>query len=307
MNVLNQSCQAPKHKRSDRVIILCDREGFSNMKKFLYDNLSDSLCYLDDNLMSLDDVIIMTEDEDCLLSCDQYIFVNLVNVILCTQMTLPLNNIPSIFYEFFLNPKNEKIITAVHEICNIDFHILEGHLDKNSYEIMYDINWYELSENIMDKHLFIEAILTTSILGADRFRMRFTHPCDLSVEELDYSYIKPVDIEENTKEYKMWYNYITNATKIKYDMVNSGLSYETGKSMLPGCTACKVRVAARFDEWKKFFDDAMRDRIVANSIQDRELVKVMAEYMLDYAYTDEFRNKLMNLINTITTAEELPF
>jgi hypothetical protein len=40
---------------------------------------------------------------------------------------------------------------------------------------------------------------------------------------------------------------------------------------------------------------------------ERKLIRLMAEYFLDYAYIESFKTLLNELIRTIDTQEELPF
>ena len=306
MNVLEQVCQTPATHQVHRILILCDRDGFANMKKFLCENLSDCVYYIDEWAVSINELFIMTDDEDYLISCDDYTFHNLVNVVLCSQTSNPMKNVPSLFYDLFTNEANKDIVDRVREICNIDYHVLEGSLDNNSYEIMHNVDWSELSENAIKRHLFIGAEIITNFTLSDKIQQMLNNStCWFS--ELDYSYIRPLELDSGSKEYKLWYDYVTNATNTKYQLINKGVSWETAKQVLPACTARQVNAIASLGEWTDFFKAIEKSRMIANNPNDRDLVRRMADYMRDYAYTDDFDNVTKHLIQTIDSYEELPF
>ena len=115
MNVLEQVCQIPATHQVHRILILCDRDGFANMKRFLCENMSDCVYYIDEWAVSINELFIMTDDEDYLISCDDYTFHNLVNVVLCSQTSNPMKNVPSLFYDLFTNEENKDIIDIFTE------------------------------------------------------------------------------------------------------------------------------------------------------------------------------------------------
>ena len=307
MKILEQSCKANEELKQNRVIILCDHNGFTRMKEFLHDEVSDSLCYLDDCIENVDDVFTFTSDENYIMSCDDYIFINLINVVLCSNMAKPIKNIPSIFYDVFMDSRNKELTDEVQRICNIDFESLKDNLDNNTYEIVHDMNWFDVSDTIRNTHLFVDVEIVTTRSNADKLRILFKNPMYFSDWEMEEAYIQPSDIKGRTKEYKQWEQLMANATALKAQLKNNGMSFETCKDILPGCSATKIKLYANMKSWEQFFDNIIESRIIASGPSERDLARLMADYMLDFAFTEEFRKKLLNFIEDVNTYEELPF
>ena len=307
MKIVEQSCKANEELKQNRVIILCDHNGFTRMKDFLHDEVSDSLHYLDDGIESIDDIFTFTSDENYIMSCEDYIFINLLNVVLCSNMAKPIKNIPSIFYDVFMDSRNKEITDEVHRICNIDWETLKDNIDDNVYEIVHDMNWFDVSDHIRNTHLFIDVEIITTRSNADKLRLLFKDPMCFPAWEMEDTYIQPSDIKANTKEYKQWEQLMTNVTSLKTQLKNSGLSFETCKDILPGCSATKIKLYANMKDWNQFFDNIIESRIITRGPSERDLTRLMADYMLDFAFTEEFRNKLISLIEDVNTYEELPF
>ncbi len=307
MNILEQSCKTNTSLQRKRVTILCDKNGFARMKEFLHDELTDSLVYLDDNITKIEDIFVFTEEEAYIISCDDYIFINLINFILCSHMAKPIKNIPSVFYKVFFDERNKDIIDEVHNICNIDSEILKDAIDDNDYEILHDVNWFDVPEESRNKHLFIDLEIITTMTISKRIERMFYGVTYYSDYELDYSYIRPDDLKENSKEYKLWNSFVAKATQLKYELKNMGLSYETSRDVIPGCAARQIKIAADMSTWQHFFDLIDKEKLYVVGPNERRFSRMMAEFMLEYAFTDEFRELLLKIMQDVDSYDELPF
>ena len=206
MNILEQSCKTLRENKVNRVMILCDRDGFANMKEFLFVKLKDCPSYIDSITDKMEDFFVVSDVGDYFISCEDYVFYNIVNIIFCMQQSsTPLSKIPSVFYDVFINENCTKHVEQIREICDIDYQIMEGYLDGHSYEIVDNIDWYDVSEGTVREHLFVGAeIVTNSLLSSQLMRMlhRTLFCYDTNINN---AYIKPEDLSgPGSSNYKEW-------------------------------------------------------------------------------------------------------
>ena len=307
MQILEQSCKKPQYHNVKRIMILCDRDGFANMKEFLLETLKDCVCYIDESDVVMEDLFVFTEDSDYFISCNDSTFYNLVNVILCQQeASTRLKNIPSVFYDMFVEPEYEKFRTQFRDICNIDYHVLEGCLDNNTYEIFDEMDLYDVSETTLRRHVFVGVELVTNNIVAEKIKGLFNHPLFCYDHDIKDAFVIPAKLSKDTKEYEKWYNLMLSILKVREEFINSNMSCDMIRSCMPGCAAKKVTIITDLDEWDNFFKNIEKLRVITNS-DDRELIRKLSDYFLDYAYIESLKTLLKNMVNTIDSYEELPF
>jgi hypothetical protein len=309
MNILEQSCKTPRENKVSRVMILCDRDGFANMKEFLFVKLKDCTSYIDSITDKMEDFFVVSDVGDYFISCEDYVFYNIVNIIFCMQQSsTPLSKIPSVFYDIFINENCTKHVEQIRELGdNIDYQIMDGYLDGHSYEIIDNIDWYDVSEGTVREHLFVGAeIVTNSLLSSQLMRM-FHRPLFCYDTNINNAYIMPEDLSEpGSSNYKEWLKLITSVNEVKEKFNNQGVSYSIVKACTPGCAAKELVVVTTLGEWYDFFKKVDSSRMITGA-DERKLIRLMAEYFLDYAYIESFKTLLNELIRTIDTQEELPF
>lgn len=305
MNILEQSCKAPRECKTQRIMILCDRDGYANMQKFLFETLKDCPPYIDSITERMEEFFVCSDIGDYCISCEDYVFYNIVNIILCHQKSSsPLKDIPSVFYDVFLHEHLKKHVEQIRDICIIDHSVMEGCLDKNSYEIIDNIDWYDVAETTVRDHLFVGAeIVTNAIISSQIMSMLkntlFCYDCNVN-----NAYVQPEDLVPETPDYKTWVQLITSVEKAKEKLGHS--RYSITKTCSLGCAAKEITVVATLGEWYNFFKRIDASRMIT-SPDERKLVRLLADYFYEYAYIESFKTFLKELICTIDTQEELPF
>ena len=305
MNILEQSCKAPRECKTQRIMILCDRDGYANMQKFLFETLKDCPPYIDSITEKMEDFFVCSDIGDYFISCEDYVFYNIVNIILCRQeSSSPLTNIPSVFYDVFIHENFKKHVDQIRDICIIDHSVMKEYLDKNSYEIIDNIDWYDVAETTVRDHLFVGAeIVTNAIISSQILNMfkntLFCYDCNVN-----NAYVKPEDLVPETPDYKTWVQLITSVEKAKEKLGHS--RYSITKTCSLGCAAKEVTVVATLGEWYNFFKRVDASRMIT-SPDERKLVRLLADYFYEYAYIESFKTFLKELICSIDTQEELPF
>lgn len=307
MEIIEQACRTPQKENISRIIILCDRDSFAHLQEFLFVKLANFASYINSITDKMEDLFVVTDCDDYVISCEDYVFYNIVNIILCMQQSsTPLSNIPSVFYDVFTNESCTKHVEQIQEICSIDYQIMEGYLDSYSYEIIDNIDWYDVSEGTRE-HLFIGAeIVTNSLLSSQLMKM-FQRPLFCDNTNINNAYIKPEDLDEpGSSNYKEWLKLITSVDEVKEKFNQQGVSYSIVKACTLGCAANELIVVTTLSEWYDFFKQVDASRMITGS-DERQLIRLMAEYFLDYAYIESFKTLLNQLIATIDSDDELPF
>lgn len=307
MKILEQSCKPPRETKSQRIMILCDRDGFANMKEFLLTTLKDYTSYIDSITEKMEDFFVFTDIGDYFVSCEDYVFYNIVNIILCHQeSSTPLTNIPSIFYDVLVNENYQNHAYQIKELCSINCDVSGWKLDNNSYEIIDDIDWYDVSETTLRQHCFVGAEVVTHLTISNQLMTMFKEPMFCYDCDVNDAYIKPEDLNEHTSEYKVWLQFIKSVSETKEKLNKTSPVYNVIKACTPGCAAKEVTILTTLDEWYTFFKRVDESRMITSS-DERQLIRLMAVYFLDYAYIESFKTMLKELILSIDTQEELPF
>lgn len=308
MDILEQSCKPPKYRNFKRIMILCDRDGFANMKEFLLKTLEDCVCYVDESSdVRMEDLFVFTEHGDYFISCEDSVFYNITNVILCRQTSSsPLNNIPSLFYDIFTRPEYSAFAEKVSSICSVDYNVLEGSLDNNVYEVFDDIDWYDVSETTLRQHMFVGAEIIANGMVTKKIKRQFEHSLLCYDHDLKDAFVKPALLEPGMQEYDLWLQLMTNIIKTKNELISTNMSYDIIRACSPGCSAKQLIIVATLEQWYEFFQFVDKSRMITSS-DERQLVRIMADYFMDYAYIESFKTLLKSLISTIDTYEELPF
>lgn len=306
MKILNQTCNTLD--ADQRIIIRTDQDGFNHMKAFL-NGISKSLLYADLSSHSIEEVFLMTNiNEEYLISCETYIFVNLIHTVLWEHSEKKINDIPSIFYNIFFDKRYAELIELIHEVCGIDPCILKGYLDTNKYELIFDVDWTKYSIETVNKHYFIDAKLVSSLAASEFLGNLFSKIEFYNANEIKNGFICPISLSVESKEYNAWKKLMEDILKTQKKLIDAGFSYETVSMVLPKCAASEIYIIASLEQWKDFFNEVIRLRIISGNENKRELIKIMASYLIKYIEFDhEFKNKLIKLIESINEEDELPF
>lgn len=66
-------------------------------------------------------------------------------------------------------------------------------------------------------------------------------------------FIKPVLIDEDTPEYKVWANQMQSASDAYTELLAYGARPQTARNVLPNSTATRIRMKANLREWRHIF------------------------------------------------------
>lgn len=67
------------------------------------------------------------------------------------------------------------------------------------------------------------------------------------------TFIKPLDIEEDTREYDVWVSAMTQAELHYFSLLELGTKPESARSVLPNSTKANIYMTANVASWRRFF------------------------------------------------------
>lgn len=81
-----------------------------------------------------------------------------------------------------------------------------------------------------------------------------TRYCNYSKDKFrkEISIVKPVDIDEGTKEYEDWIRAMMCAETAYFSLVEDGCKPQVARSVLPTCTKTEIMVTMNLREWRHF-------------------------------------------------------
>jgi hypothetical protein len=295
----------------DRIIILCDANGYCNLKTII-----NKIC---NNSYELEiDEFIFTNYDDYVISCSRNTFINTLYNILALYDKGMIRKIPKLITNLCDDKNNESIWEALKKQRNMDdLEKLKQRTDRNHYELLQSIDCQCMSEDSKYAHITVNLEIVTDTLCANKLESSKSFkeadkynnniPMWLFTSYVNNMFIRPGEIEMHTEMYDSWIQLCKQAQALQERMIIETLPSNVAKSLLPSSAAKKVQCGATLGGWYSFLKHAYLSSMGHLSKNMAELI-IMICNMFNYdIIPNDMQNTITNLKKDLEEYEWLPF
>lgn len=312
MTSVKQRCNALLHLHDNRIIIISDADG--------YTNLTDIIKRLCNRMMEIEiDEFSMTNYDDYVVSCTKTSFINFTCALFrMTDEPKFFKNIPRLFFDMFENKNLSSVYEAVQRRQDLrDFDEWRKSADNNNYEFLTPDDYCNLSEESRLDHLFLNLELVTDNMIAQRFegkvgfdwekRSNATGKAWIYVSSIENTFIRPAEIPMGTPMYQSWCEVCRQSYELYKNMLKEGIPSNVARSVLPLSAAKTVQCGTTLRSWQSFLKYVRFSSFAFLSDNCSEIILMICNIFDSSLITEEMRDYIEAIKKDIDEHVSFPF